>query len=495
MSKSDGSAGRAFALIALILFIAGAIPLGGSGSSPDGGAIPTRDYIIDGRNITGNVQIGADSVLVTFVGFLKGTGKGSEEDPFIVDGWSFEGSDNCLEFFYTYSHIIIRNCSFFNDGHSCYGIFLTGTKNVVIEDCIFHNLSIGISADSSQFTFDNNQIENLYNTGIRAYSSNISVNGNEIYNIDGYGISTNNCIGDVRNNYIYNNSDYGLNLDVGLVVENNTLINNGILVFDPIPDSNTVNGRPILLIKNDTGHNYTGNYAQVIIINCTDIRISDMNIYNTTTGIYAVSNSISINNCTISNCVTAIHAYCNVNVRSCIFFGNGFAIQSAGYDGILDCKQSIFTNNQNCIHAHQYRFIIDNDFINSTQVAIYIDRPNMISSIHEILFNFIDKATTGVYIVDYFENIHNISCNIIQRANIGVFLKKGNIVLCENRIEESGSASVYSYDSIGFFRNQLMGKGINYQGGEIKSDGDNTLNGFSIIIKRYEHDNLTSPLD
>jgi parallel beta-helix repeat protein len=131
---------------------------------------------------------------------------------------------------------------------------------------------------------------------------------------------------DNNNNSIINNivsdSTYGITLQYSMNnrLVNNTMLGDGINIIGENPDvwnthsidtSNTVNGKPVFYWKNQNGGTIPPGAGQVILANCTNVRIENQNVSNGSVGIqvgfsnnnYIAKNSVS------SNTMYGIHLF------------------------------------------------------------------------------------------------------------------------------------------------------------------------------------------
>ncbi|MFX1394175.1 MAG: NosD domain-containing protein, partial [Promethearchaeota archaeon] len=182
------------------------------------------------------------------------------------------------------------------------GIFLQGCgHNLIKNNNLSYNLC-GIELWSSCF---NNIIENeIYHNywggnGIvlQVFSSYNNIINNSIYG-EGNGIflsQSYNCR--IFNNNLFDITELGIEIrnTNGTILSGNKMKGNGIFLdgdFDQLTKftiytNNTVNGKPIYYYVNKTGlgkENFT-NAGQIILINCNNSLISDLNVSNSSIGI------------------------------------------------------------------------------------------------------------------------------------------------------------------------------------------------------------------
>jgi len=204
-----------------------------------------------------------------------------------------------------------------------YGISSTGdfqdysSNNIITGNNITGCNGVGIwfcySTDSS--TISGNNITANEGDGIWLYysSQNNSINGNNIADNWNWGIelqcSPNNSIN--GNNVAGNGAGIILYLSSGSVIIDNTFVDDGLYVADSshyVVEDNTVNSKPLVYLENksDVNVDYAG---QVILVNCTNIKVENLDLSNTFIGVQLVktnSSSISGNNIT-ANYAASIH--------------------------------------------------------------------------------------------------------------------------------------------------------------------------------------------
>ncbi|MFW3145988.1 MAG: NosD domain-containing protein, partial [Thermoplasmatota archaeon] len=79
---------------------------------------------------------------------------------------------------------------------------------------------------------------------------------------------------------------------------------------------NSVNGLPVKYLRNTTGGNVKGDWGDVIIANCSNVKIEDLSITNSTLGLQmAFSNNCSISNISIERMVTGMKILETQDVR------------------------------------------------------------------------------------------------------------------------------------------------------------------------------------
>jgi parallel beta-helix repeat protein len=221
-----------------------------------------------------------------------------------------------------------------------FGTYLDGSSNNNITNNNILNNECGIavftSSNNNSITYNN--ISNNYWFGISlAYSSNNSITNNNVSSniADGVSISesSNNIITDnnisnngagidhsdsqnnsIIKNELSNNQWYGINIQASsnINITSNNLVNDSVYIWGiekshfnthTIPTDNSVNGKPLYYYKDCDSIDIDGTtLGQLILANCTNSQVRNLEINNTHTGIeIAYSTNTSITNNNVSN--------------------------------------------------------------------------------------------------------------------------------------------------------------------------------------------------
>jgi len=213
------------------------------------------------------------------------SGSGTGIDPYVIENVIIDGRNNgyCIEIKNSNVHFIIRNCSLYNSG-----IINFFDRGATIK---FYFVSNGKILNNELFN-------NSLTYGIHLfYSDNNVISGNNLYNNDiGLYISWSED-NNIENNTIENNNVYGCYLDWG---KNNQFSNNnfsfcgfgmeGNLDFvssHQILTSNLVNRKPVYYFVNNISLIPADflNAGQVILVNCKNSLISNINVSYSSMGI------------------------------------------------------------------------------------------------------------------------------------------------------------------------------------------------------------------
>nr|QNO54991.1 hypothetical protein KIHMDPCI_00002 [Methanosarcinales archaeon ANME-1 ERB7] len=265
--------------------------------------------------------------------------------------------------------------------NNCGSISLSdSSNNSITGNNASNNNGDGISiSDSSNNTITGNNASSNSNVGIylSGDSSNNSITGNNVRNNSNVGIwlsslglfPFNNTITDnnVRNNYggIYlsrssNNSITGNNVsdnyDDGISlsrssnnsITGNTFVNDGLSVDDSYQNTveeNIVNGKPLVYLE-DASDYTVEDAGQVIVVNCTNITVENLDLANTSVGValWKTEDSKVLNN-TVSNNGNGISISRSSNNR---ITGNNVGNNSIGGISLWGSSNNIITGNNVC---------------------------------------------------------------------------------------------------------------------------------------------------
>jgi len=173
------------------------------------------------------------------------------------------------------------------------GMDLTERSNVTITNLKIKDFVDGILLSStSGDVISQNNLTNNENSIILNYSSNNILSGNDITN-NNQGI------------FLYESSNN--------TISGNTLFNCGLYVWESygnVVKDNLVNSKPLVYLESVSNF-VVDNSGQVILVNCTNIIVEDLNLSNTSIGIqlWATNNTHITNNSIANNQLYGIHLY------------------------------------------------------------------------------------------------------------------------------------------------------------------------------------------
>ncbi|MGB3458549.1 MAG: NosD domain-containing protein [Halobacteriota archaeon] len=278
-----------------------------------------------------------------------------------------------------------------------FGIYLSSSSNNSITGNNVNNNRGGISlSSSSNNTITGNNVRNNNEEGISLYysSNNNTITDNNICNNGGRGISlsysSNNTI---TGNNVSNNGGRGISLYYSS--NNNTLTDN-VFVFDGLSvyssykntvEDNTVNGKPLVYLE-DVSDYKVEDAGQVILVNCTNITVENLDLSNTCSGIalWKTENSKISNN-----------TVCNNN-------WGGIRLYYSGNNTITG--NNVSSNDWGSIHLHysSNNKIYFNNFINNIDMGYSIyDSTTIWNSPLEISYTY-DGTTYKSYLGNYWDD-------------------------------------------------------------------------------------------
>lgn len=283
-------------------------------------------------------------------------GNGSKFNPFNIRWLRINSGSFSIRIEAVDLYFVIQSCELTNA--ESYGILFYDVSNGVISNNIITNCDTGIKLIGSE---------------------NITIGGNNLEDNEEYGIveedSRNSIIG---HNYVSNSLEFGIkitNSPNNVVMQNelhycsfyfgSTDISNNFQsdVFD-----NSVNGKPLVFLQNITGWSITNPAGQVVVLNCTFVSISNLNISECSNAILvADSDQISIYNNELSNNIGISLILRDSN--NCTVYKNNFTNNSDNAIDLYKSNENLFHNNTisknraNGIHLSDSRY---NQFFNNT---------------------------------------------------------------------------------------------------------------------------------
>lgn len=236
-------------------------------------------------NLRGSITIVGDSDFTSENGVTGGSG--TEEDPYVIEGWEIDGGSPALEISGTEAHYIVRDC-YLHSGWS---------------------YSIEIS-NSCNGTFEGNLIEDFDYGGYISTCGNLRFEGNNFSGSDYTSLffsSCDSCL--VLNNSIGPSSFDGITLDscTGFIISGNDFFEDGISLDGELLEQyssheivdNYVSDKPVIFIRNDSGFSIgPGEIGQVILVNCSDATIQSIYSEKSDTGVQlAFCTDVTVSDC------------------------------------------------------------------------------------------------------------------------------------------------------------------------------------------------------
>jgi parallel beta-helix repeat protein len=414
----------------------------------------SNDIIFDKGNlkisdVSGKIHIDNNWTAAKAAGIC--TGNGTYSEPYIIEDLIIEGGGGskryCILIENSNDYFRIENCTVFNAGGSSgnAGIELLNVTNGQVIDSDSYSNAEGIYLENcSNNTISENKVYGNYNGMNLIYCYNNTIIGNVAdYNEDNGIIlifcNDNNVLGNLVNgdgillsrsfdNMLMGNYMNGCGLRIyGFTIEE--------LNSHNIDSTNLVNGKPLYYYTNEVklGTDDFINAGQVILVNCNDSSVSNLNVSYTTIGIslyYCHNNEISGNSAN-NNILYGI--YLSVGNNNLIS-GNDASNCSDlwGYEGvgiILDgsndntISDNIANNNIGNgiqLFSCENNLIMGNNLTNNYNSGIYLSNNHK----SEITKNNIYDNWNGIYLRNCNEN--KISKNTADNNANGITLRESS---------------------------------------------------------------------
>ncbi len=303
------------------------------------------------------------------------SGNGSAIDPYILEGWQIISDDShCIRIEGTTKHFVIRNCwlevniTTFHSIHGIYisqaavgtvtlisnvcennfrGIYINGSlSSMVVNNTVRNSEDIGISLKTSgqSTVLNNNCYDNSY--GIRLTDSAQSIVKNNYCEKNRFSISIENSISTIlTKNTVRNSGSEGISVrnSSSSILANNTCFRDGFHISEDTLENyltfkfenNSVNEKPFGYLTNEYDITIRSQYGQLMLINCTNVVVTDQNCSYTSTGIsllWCFSCKVFKNTCnknlhagiSLGNCNSMLitNNLCNENTRAGISGGS-----------------------------------------------------------------------------------------------------------------------------------------------------------------------------
>ncbi|MHA1520700.1 MAG: NosD domain-containing protein [Promethearchaeota archaeon] len=413
---------------------------------------------------------------------------GSVSNPYIIENLTINSSSQIgISIQNTDKHLIIQNCTIFDDASNNVdeGIYLFSVVNITIRQNTIYNKYFGIQVEGlsefnniSQNSFtdnkwgihmytyggsDANLIE--FNLFEGRYSGILSQGGKNVYQNNSFNmLSLGFYVGSDDGNTIANNSFIDCGFEFSDISTTNTFYNNSI------------NSQSLLLYENqaDLIINNVSNVAQVVLLDCSNITISNMTLVDNSIGIQIIRSS----NCELSDntiedmrkeSIKVVYdSENNTVIRNSITNGS-FAGIFNGYDShhniiqenfVYDSSKGVSVIQGDCKNVS----IINNTLIKNNMEGISLYNAENCT----ILNNSITESTNGISLG--FGNSNNsIEANDISNTNYGFSISSdaSNNTIWNNFIRNSAFSHVndqtniynnWSYNSTGNYWDDYIEK-------------------------------------
>ena len=301
------------------------------------------------------------------------------------------------------------------------------------------------------------------------------------------------------NNFISNNNFSNSKADIYFFYSSNNVVSGNIMekrgvrvsgnsIFThthEIDTSNLVNGKPVYYINGITGEQVPTNVGQVILVNCSDINIANLNINGTYNSIHVVYSSyVNIENNNISysqayDIFLTNSNYCNVTYNN---FSNS-------YSGIA------LANN-----AHDNKIMAN--YISNTYLGIHIASSDTRNN--ELVQNTIIDNWAGIYIQgrapnntikenNFINNYRPMISNSDGYRYLNNFINSTYYSSSSDPTWNSPETLVYTYEG-NDFTNYLGNYWEEYSGTDDNNDGIGDTP-FHIVLNNYDYYPLMMPFE
>jgi len=316
-----------------------------------------------------------------------------------------------------------------------YGIYLSNSnENIITSNNISDNRNGIILSFSNENIISNNiASNNLCGINLQLSIGN-TINGNTVSNNLGEGIRLSFCNeNNITDNEI-SNSNFGINIffSSNVIIIGNAMIGNGIYIdgdqvehwnMHVIDSSNTVNNKPVYYLKDQIGGTVPLGAGQVILANCTNVKIERQEIIDGTIGIqlgFSSKNSI-IGNHVSSNVIQGIRL---VHSNGNNITDNNVSISREGIQLWLSSNNNINNNkispnnfNGIFIWGSSGNTITGNNISNNWVDGIFIYSSSWNNITGNTIFSNDDD---GIYL--YESSGNNITGNNVLNNHYGIYI-------------------------------------------------------------------------
>lgn len=383
----------------------------------------------------------------------------------------------------------VQNCNISNNyfsGDFSPGIFLNGSNyNIIGNNYLTYNWDGIVLKNSDSNIISDNYFNDCFLYGIKITNSfkNTFIKNNISgwsFGIDSKHADNNSFLDNIvksnggvvfhfsNNNYFENNSfQSGYQFSVKFFSSkynkmiNNTLIEQGLSITgeslehgytNEINTSNTLNGRPIYYWVNRTNELVPDNSGQIILVNCTDIKIENQSFNDTFDSISLLfSSRITISNNTFDGSYIDFRNSDNNNILNNIIINNTGRGTNIGLDLTLSSNNSIanntILNNGNGIYFRKSNYnYIHNNNISSNSVrgmVLYFSNYNIIQN-NQISYQFKNG-------IEFEGSSNNTIVNnmIFKNQGFGIHFDSNNVHPSVNNIIYHNNF-IYNYNDLRF---------------------------------------------
>jgi parallel beta-helix repeat protein len=488
--------------------------------------------------VSGKIHIIGDSGWVDFRSAGKCTGNGTYSKPYVIEDLIIDGEgsrsciliensdvffkiENCYLYnsggyynagirlsYVTNSQLINNNCSSNYNGifldwsdnntisgntanyNDNFGIYLYYTDNNIVSGNAMNGGGICLVGSDSNDISGNNISYNDNWDGIYLEESNYNtISGNTIYVIVVCECNYGTISGNIVNNdgiWLGNSNNFTVSGNImngcGLGISINNIHN--------IDTSNLVNGKPLYYYANEInlGPNNFTNAGQVILVNCNDSDISNLNVSHASRGVslyYCNNNTISGNTANYNNEEGILLEHSNNNNIS----GNTVNYNEDGIH-LIECDDNVISGNTANSNG-RYGIGLYIECMDCVPTNVF----HLMSEYNTISGNIINNNFIGIYL--YVSDNNTISGNTANNNTIGIQLSSSNNITVSGNIMnkcglymDGSFASSHLVDTT----NLVNGKPLYYYINEINLGPNNFTNAGQVILINC-HDSVISNLN
>jgi parallel beta-helix repeat protein len=265
--------------------------------------------------------------------------------------------------------------------------------------------------------------------GIAMYNvKNCTIHANVIAdNVNGITLESSSNT-NINNNSLVSNSQRGISLlsSSSNTISENTFVNDGLYIlpsdlpgipFNNEVVNNTVNGKPLVYLENESGY-LVENAGQVVLIHCNGIQVKNNDMSNCSVGIelWRTSDSeINVNNITGNEYGVLMEAFTNNTICQ-----NNISNSTYGIYGYLSSNNSL---NQNALVSNYYGIFsgdAKNDSIGGNNIANCSFGMELILSLNCHVYG--NNITNGIMGIDLFGASNNtLKDNVLVNNSHGGF--------------------------------------------------------------------------
>ena len=306
------------------------------------------------------------------------------------------------------------------------GIFLNHSRNNVItgNNARYNNADgIDLESSSNNNTITGNNVSNNNGGGIGLSSSrNNTITGNNVSsNRGGIGLFYSSNNNTITGNNVSNNKEVGIGLydsSNNNTITGNVFVNDGLSVYSSYQNTvedNTVNGKPLVYLE-DVSDYKVEDAGQIILVNCDNITVENLDLSNTSGGIvlWKTENS-KISNSTVCNNRGGIGLYDSSNNT---ITGNNASNNNGVGIGLSSSRNNTITGNN-----------VSNN--NEEGIFLYYSSNNTITG-----NNVSNNNWGGIRLWD-FNNNNTITGNNVSNNNgggISLYYSSNNNTLTGNNV-------------------------------------------------------------